>query len=408
MNFIKRIFEKIKKIFINKNQVQRENTTLEIQKLLDEVDINEIIWAKRYDTELEKEEIKPGHRNGPFLVVGKCDKGLICFKGTGTEPIDEKHLRLDKRKYNFHKDSYYNLKYLKIITPSTYSHKMSILRSDDIEKLYRTIKLNKIYFEEDKKIDIPYQVGDIINFKRNYLIIDKKDNKLLCVLIDDSITNLNTNISFDKFKNLDYSNIIEFDINDNNIRYITTVNDNIILNVLKREKEFVLNLENQHNTQRGSIIKSNNNYYYVYAMEGQDCLCFQIIKKEKSNYYELKINNKKYYTNFEDIKILKKEIQETISLSTNEEIELIKNYRKKYKQQERLKEFKEEITDLDNTIKINSVVALNEFSDEKFVVKDILGNIACCVSSNERCNLSAYRHYFNIDNLIIVNEEKIK
>ena len=84
---MKKLFEFIKKFFKSIIKKSNRNTSSKKQikinkKAILEVNVGDIIWAKRYHTEEEKLEILEGHREGPFLVIKKISKGLICSYGT--------------------------------------------------------------------------------------------------------------------------------------------------------------------------------------------------------------------------------------------------------------------------------------------------------------------------------------
>ena len=60
-------------------------------------------------------------------------------------------------------------------------------------------------------------------------------------------------------------------------------------------------------------------------------------------------------------------------------------------------------------LKIDSIIKLNEFTEETFIVKDLLGDMLVCVSTTETNIANPQRHYFKKDSVIFVeNKQKRK
>ena len=60
-----------------------------IKDIYEQISVGDIIWAKRYNNEEEKELIPEGHREGPFIVLAKQDEKLFCAQGTSLPPYAE-------------------------------------------------------------------------------------------------------------------------------------------------------------------------------------------------------------------------------------------------------------------------------------------------------------------------------
>lgn len=94
MEIWKVIVNKFKSLFlISRNRsdfdfklVSNVETIRENNKSFLDIDYGTIIWAKRYNNEVEKEKIPEGHRCGPFVVIGRDKENLLCFYATGRVP----------------------------------------------------------------------------------------------------------------------------------------------------------------------------------------------------------------------------------------------------------------------------------------------------------------------------------
>ena len=57
-------------------------------------------------------------------------------------------------------------------------------------------------------------------------------------------------------------------------------------------------------------------------------------------------------------------------------------------------------------IEINSIVKRDGFSDEVFIVKDMLGDMLVCISCTESGRTNPTKHYFNKNKIIIVEDKQ--
>lgn len=333
MKYIKLIVKFLKSIFIkNSNSEIIESKEIEIQEnpvdiknIIEQVNIGDIIWAKRYKDEKEKESIPEGHKEGPYIVLNKIEGQLICSKGTSSENHEKRindYFDLDNTKYNLPKKTYFRFFQLEKIDSIRFIRVLDSLKEDDLENVFRLFK--RKYKYKTPEIKYLLQCGDIImNNNINYLIIDILENKLVCIPLNINIQDL----KFENFKNLDYSKIIYLQKN-NKYKIKSNVTDNTLLYVLKKQKEYIENCKNKKVTQRGSIIHKENKYYYIYGEEGQDWLIFEI--NNNQNGEKIILNKQIFYTNYKSTKINKKDNFETNFLAFPDEIEKIKEQKKSY------------------------------------------------------------------------------
>ena len=106
----------------------------------------DIVWAKRYSSDIEEESISIGHREGPYIIIGKKRGKYYALSCTGTTTnIFNKYL-LNKDKYSLNKDSYAYLSKVHILTNDRIIRKIDILDNSDMNRIIkRLIVLNNKY-----------------------------------------------------------------------------------------------------------------------------------------------------------------------------------------------------------------------------------------------------------------------
>lgn len=394
LNFIKSLFKH------NNKKISKEDLNYQklyaIQNLLANVEIGDIIWAKRYNNDTELSLIPLGHQEGPFIVLGKSDKGLICSYGTST--ISTEDLTLSPNEYNLSKITHFKLKYLIIIDDYSFIRKIDRLTDNDIDLFFKKIKSiiqDYTYIDDKIKLNLPVQVGDIISCENeNYLILDIEENKLRCIKIETSINNIKGTLKLKYFNDLDYMKIKYLKLNQN-ISYLNSVNNNILLYILKNEKKYLEYSENKETPQRGSVIFKDKKYYYIYGEEGQYFNVFEINEKINNQYDMLKINEIKFYTNYNSVKINKKDTFEVCCLATPNEIDEIRRQKKSYS---KINKYKVK-TMPRNLFKIGDIIKSKKFKD-RFIIISICKKTYKCLSIN---NLKKGIYYS-----ILIKKEEVK
>lgn len=395
MKFIENIINFFKKLFIkeqNKNieivteqekqeqidELQEELNEKEDNSLFSDIQVYDIIWAKRYNNETQKCLIPEGHREGPYIVLGISVDGLVCSKGTSVDKGEYlyAYLNLDNIKYNLFKETYFKCFEFEIINNYSFIEKLDELKKDDIQLLLKLIKKNgEDYYcnseHQYEKLILPFQVGDIINNINNFLIIDIKDNKLFCIRIKKSTDYLKNNFEYKDHIYLDYSNIIVFDMYDE-IECINTIDNKLLNVILKKQKEHLENKKNQTIAQRGSVIKKDNQYYYIYGEEGQDWLVMEVFETNELFQEKIIINNKTFYTNYLSLKINKKDGFDVCFMASKYDIDKIKSLRKNNNKQLKNNQKKD--------FKIGNLIECKRMKNKKFIIIDVCPNSYKCLS----------------------------
>lgn len=368
------------------NSILEENLSEEqiienYEELYNKIKVGDIVWAKRYQSEEEKETIPEGHREGPYIVLKKQEGKLICTQGKGVVPYEDFYdvtFYLNNEGYNLSKETFFYLHKLYSIDEFSLLNMADKLNQTDLDRLYKKIKLaGRFYYSDDSKMikfNFPIQTGDIIEKdNKNFIIIDIENNKLSCLLLNDK----------NNFDNLDYSKLSYLDKSEN-LKYISTVNNKTLNYILKNWKSYIYRANNIHKTQRGSIIFMNNKYYYIYGEESQDWYVFELIKNKISNGEKIRINNKIYYTKYEDLKINKKMQFDNYYICTEEEMDEIKITRKNYKETKK----REEIYGTSETLyfKVGDIIENINYRNKRYIIIDIHKKTYECVSIDNLIN----------------------
>ncbi|MBR6689924.1 MAG: hypothetical protein IKL65_01165 [Bacilli bacterium] len=368
MKFLNKLKHLLNKMFNNKTK---------LKNILNDVNEGDIIWAKRYENRKIKKEIPYGHREGPMVVLEKCDKGLICSSGTSTyhEEFANKYFELNNAGYNLSKKTFFKLRQLRIIDNKKFIKKIDTLSEEDLKSLLRKLKLSREnYYElngEIYKIFICIEPGDIINKRINYLVIDVIEDNLLCIPMDKTTKYLKHNLQFDDFRNLDYSKIVTIK-NSQDINFVNRASNNALLYVLKEQKEYINNLKNKTTPQRGSVIIKGEKHYYIYGEEGEEWFVFEINKTMTQEYQHiLTINKQKFYTNYKEHKINKKEDFKTILLANELEIDSIKKSKKSYNKMKK------------EGYKKGNIIEPSAYKDKRFIIIGLNDKTYECLSLNK-------------------------
>ena len=373
MNFLNKIIELIKSIFkYEETPVQNELDFSANKNILENINVGDIIWAKRYSTEEEKIDIPEGHRVGPFITIAKTEKGIIGAQGTSLEHDDDFiYFEVDKVAYNLYKDTHFRLHNFKIIDENSFIKVLGHLNYDDEERLYKQLKMiyKKLIKEMDsKEFKLPYQTGDVVIYKdRQFIIIDIDNDEF--TILDINNIKLKEKLDKEELSKLDYSKIIKIN-KKSNIKYRGLVSDKVLNKILKNKNKYVKYQEDLKIIQRGSIIESKNKYYYIFGEEGQEWMSFEL---KKNGVNEVEINNTVYFTDFKEIRLPKKNNYNVLYLCIEEEKDNLKQLRKEFKHN---KKNENKFINLN----IGDIIESKYYKKQRFIIIDIHSKTYECLS----------------------------
>lgn len=340
MFIVEKIKEFFNKIFKNKStgltvSIELANTESaiiheDVQHLHDSINIGDIILAKRYRNEEEKEIIPEHHRISPYVVIDKCDKGLVCYYcgSAVSKKIDiSKFYKLDSNDYNLNKDTYVRLDKKQIIDKYRFIEKIDVINLVDYNNLFR------LKDSREKKVD--FKPGDLVECdKKLYFICSECPEGFYLVDVTSDVGDCSFIYAGKAFKlNFDSGKLM--DLNDNNSNLKGILNSKSLEIVLNSFKAYTQRLDSIDNIRRGSLIVFKDNYYYVYGEDGNNYLTMRVFKEVNDN--KVIIFGEEYYTSFEELTISKDEDITSMLIAKEKEIDIIKELRKGYKLKEKLK-----------------------------------------------------------------------
>ena len=257
----------------------------------------DIIWAKRYDDEIEMLNIPEKHREGPYIVIGREEDKLICVYGTSTFPRNFISMintfQLTDLDYGFVKDTFINLGKRSYISQDRFIKKMGCLNERDKKYFYKKIDVLKKYGLHNN-IEVDYtnillEPGDII--KRNYIIIGIDEEYYYCIKMylrnnDDFYINVSG-----REYSLDFFHIKK--INKDDISGRDDFVDNITLKKVLAMLKYKIEQNNRRfHVCRGSLIRLKGILYYVYGEIGNEWMIFSLTSKVGISFSKIMINKK--------------------------------------------------------------------------------------------------------------------
>lgn len=316
-----------------------------VDNVIPSLKFGDIIYAERFNNEMEKEEMGEGHTTGPFIVIsfdGDKVVGAYCTSNPNVKGGFEigEYYNL----FNREKRSYVSLLYSKTIDAEAYISKYEkSLSLTDINRLKKKICLTNRKYEYDdfclKKdlnvyFDVYFEIGDVVSYeKSNYIIVDKTDNKYVIIPIND-YDSCYSFIDFSVAK-IEYSNINK--VEENNFIYLNSVHKSQLMIIMSqynnylKMKNSIMNNETKK-LERGCLINGYDGLFYVFGIEGNIANSFAV-KKTKLTEGTISIAGKRYIPCYEKIKDfdIKLKSYDIINVASEIEMNKIKELKKSYK-----------------------------------------------------------------------------
>lgn len=283
--------------------------------IFESLSFGSLILAKR---EKNTKNIDKGHRNGPFLVIGRKNKYLICLYATSknTNSI----IKISKNNYNLNKDTYITSK-TKLISINEFLTSIYYLNEKEKKNLIKFLYINginKYDFLDEPNIE----TGDIIKLENYHLIIGEKNNNYITIKVEFDETDILYKFDYKNKKllpkNLQYKRVA-FLSDEELSKCICEVKKYGKLNT-KIDEKIISPLK------VGNLIIYKNLLYYLYYELGDKKLSFAVSKNQTPVSKKIIINGEVYHANF-GLKRDFDENQENVLLvaeATEEEKKLIK------------------------------------------------------------------------------------
>lgn len=314
----------------------------------------DLIIAKRYTTEEQKQKIETGHEVGPFIVVGRSNEGnLLCFKSSSAFPRDFiGRISIFPLKISntnlinvVNKDTYVRTNKVFEINRERFLKKGCSLDTFFIKKLKKRIALNREMGiiqkdEQVKKYNIPIEAGDIIEKSNSwYLILYFNENKkAVCLPLLRYKTEETINIGGRDY-NVDFNEIVILNSIKKAKRIGFVDSDMQIPSLLGKIEKYLKYWEEFYTIKRGSLVEYDGLLYYIYGEEGNTWLAYQVWCDNNSQFEKIVINQKYYYSDFKTNVRLEKEgtVCEALALANDKEIDYNKKVKKCYLEKEHKK-----------------------------------------------------------------------
>ena len=291
--------------------------------IFNSLSFGDLILAKRLP---DTHEIEKGHRNGPFLVIGRKDERLICLYATSKENKTTL-IKVSKNNYNLNKETYITSS-IRLISIDEFLSSIYYLNEKEKKDLIKFLYINGLEnnsFLEEPKLE----KGDVIQLKKQHLIVGETSDNYVTIKIEynDSNEILEVDYRHKNFvsKNSKYKRVAflsEEELNKHIIESRKNYNQKKYGKLDKKIPEKIISPLNV-----GNLVIYKNLLYYLYFELGNKKLAFSVSKNQTPISKKITIGGAEYYANF-GIKRDFDENQENVLLvatATEEEKKLIKN-----------------------------------------------------------------------------------
>lgn len=281
--------------------------------------VGDIIWAKRYKTQSEKERIKVGHQSSPYVIIKKKAGKIYALQSTSNLHLEVQwkmvYYPLGRLNYNLQKNSYLNCSREYEVEKEQILSKIGHLTDYDMNQIRKQIYiLQKSDFSVKPNIEKKYlkykvEAGDIIlKGDRRYYIYFLDRKYFYCYRLRERIK-INKNILIDNtyysfvFKKVEkIKRNCKYDLVDTfNSGEIEIVNNYIIDEIQK------LNAESDKTSMIGALIKYDDKMYYIYEENETIAFVYRVYPygDKIEDFACVRVKNGLYKTKFEFLEISK-------------------------------------------------------------------------------------------------------
>lgn len=271
--------------------------------------VGDIIWAKRYENEEEKNKIPIGHREGPYVIIKQTKNktyGLQCTSNPH-QNVKWKHVfyAIGRLSYEFNKNSYICTGKLYELNDSKYIKVMNHLSDKDLNNLYKSlyIVLHSAHKYKsnlkDSDIKFNFDIGDIIKYENmRYLIYDLNNKNYYCYGICNKNKEKNKILINNTYYTFSFMNTVTIP-KKAKIELLDWLNTGE-LELVYKKKEDILNKVNRE-IKIGTIIKVESEFYYIVDVLEDKYKVYRIIGSSLGKYNSVLIAEKGYY--YTDLKL---------------------------------------------------------------------------------------------------------
>ena len=316
-----------------------------VDEVIPSLKFGDIVYAERFDNDIQKKQMGEGHNTGPFIVLsidGDRIVGAFCTSNPnykGAFQVGEYYNLFFRRK-----NSYATLLNSKTIDAEAFFHKHdNSLREFDKKRIMKKLCLtNSDYFYNDfclvKKLkvdfDVEFEIGDVVYYNNySHIIIGRETDQYVII----PIHNYDPRYSFvdSSVQKIDYSNAIVVD--KNSLVYLNSMLESQLSVVLKNYKEHLKKKNDECKKEiktidRGYLLNTTDGLYYVFGVTGNMANSFAV-KRVNVMDGAISIAGKKYMPSYENTRDFDMKIKNyaILSIASDEEMNQIKEAKKSYK-----------------------------------------------------------------------------
>ncbi len=299
-----------------KEEIEIENKDLSFLK------VGDIIWARRYRTDEQKEKIEKGHQESPYVVIKKKSGnvyGLLCTSNPhGEVKWKMLYYPLGRLNYDMKKSSFIYCAKVYRLEPSQIIGIIGHLSKYDFNQLKKQlyILINSNYRTkpkiERKYLDFKVGLGDVLLKNKEKYYIYAFDSRYFYV--NKLRKNPKTNEGI-LINNTYYSFIFaEHEVIRRNSIYdiVDTFNSGeieIIKNYRIKYYEELKKMKESNILKIGAIIEYKTDLYYIYDEDNESVFVYQIFPEGilESNMVYIKIDGE-FYRTYSTTNFIKKDI----------------------------------------------------------------------------------------------------
>lgn len=226
-----------------------------------------------------------------------------------------------------------------------------------------------------------------------------EDNKLLAIKVSTTIP------SDYKFASVTRTYYIHF----NEIIVVEEVNDlvardfvtsDIFTNILFLLKKYLEREKSKKNIQRGSLVKYEDKFLYIYSIESDTYLGYRLHKLSNNEKFPIVIESEQYSADFDDTyRLNKDDIFEVITLASEKEADNNKITKKSYsKSKGKIKKPKELVM---SNIKVGTLVSDKRLNPCLYIVLERKNNDLLALMLGDNNN---YLGYINVNDIVFKKE----
>ncbi len=277
----------------------------------EDIEIGDVILAKRYKTKEEGENIAKGHKKGPYVVMRIKEDCVYGFYCSSREPLDKNKIKyyvLDIQQADFaiNKVTYVYSNHEEKILKEQYVSTIGHLAKKDIigiQKLMMALSVRKdeatTFHYNTKNPCYIYNIGDIIKYNYKLYFIYNRYNKNYCISPITTVNEFGISTCHGIRFKIDYKKRRTISIEFNNeIVSLYFVDKKTLSDIQKIYKELQAKKVVNNGVKVGSVIRDNGELFYVYNICKDIWQTYKIYTNAKNipNCIRLDIAKGKFFT----------------------------------------------------------------------------------------------------------------